>query len=74
MLWVPSLLLIFNSACTHHLEPVRSTIFFVEELFSVGEAALDAAVAFGGVGAIEVGDVLVADVAEPVIMGKIVRV
>ena len=64
----------FISAGTHHLEPIRSTVFFVKELLSVCETPLDAAVAFRGIRAIEVGNVLVADVTEPVITRKNVSV
>ena len=55
-----------SSAFAHHLEPIGSTIFFIEKFFSICESAFDATVAFWGVGAIEVGNVLIADVAEPV--------
>lgn len=47
------------------LEPVGSAVFAVEPLLAVREAARHAAFAFGRVGTIEEGDVLVADVAEP---------
>jgi len=47
------------------LEPQGPAVFFVEEGLAVGEAASDATGAFGIVGAVEEGDVLVADVTEP---------
>lgn len=47
------------------LEPEWAAVFAVEPLFAVGEAAGFAAGAFGVVGTVEEGDVLVADVAEP---------
>lgn len=47
------------------LEPVGPTVFLVEEFFAVGEEAGFAAFAFGRVGAVEVGDMLIAYVAEP---------
>lgn len=54
-----------QSSHTDELEPIGATVLLEEELLAVGEAARLAALAFGRVGAVEVGDVLVADVAEP---------
>ena len=54
------------SALADILEPVGSAVLLVEPGLTVGEAALDAALALVGVGAVEEGDVLVADIAEPV--------
>ena len=56
---------ILISAHPDVLEPVGPTIFLEKKLCAVGEEAGFAAFTFGGVGAVEVGDVLVADVAEP---------
>lgn len=53
------------SSHADELEPVGTTIFLEEEFLAVGEAAGFAAFAFGRVGAVEIGYVLVADVAEP---------
>jgi hypothetical protein len=47
------------------LEPQRSTVFAVQPWLAVGEEAGYAAGTAGAVGAVEEGDVLVADVAEP---------
>jgi len=47
------------------LEPVGPAVLLVQEGLAVGEAAGDAALALGRVGAVEEGDVLVANVAEP---------
>lgn len=55
------------STHTHVLEPIGPAVLLEEEVGPVGEQALLAALAFGRVGAVEVGDVLVADVAEPVL-------
>jgi hypothetical protein len=46
-------------------EPQRSAVLAVEPLLAVGEAAGDAALAFGAVGAVEEGYVLVAYISEP---------
>ena len=46
-------------------EPERSAVLLVQELLAVSEAAGYAAFAFRVVGAVEEGDVLIADVAEP---------
>ncbi len=53
-------------AHAHVLEPVGPAVFPMEPGLAVCEAAGDAALALGRVGAVEEGDVLVADVAEPV--------
>ena len=50
----------------HKLEPIRPAIFLKEPLLPVREATLDTASALWGVGAVEVGDVLIAYVSEPV--------
>ena len=47
------------------LEPIRSTVLFEEKLFPVCKFALFATRAFRRVWAIEVGNVLVADITEP---------
>ena len=47
------------------LEPVRPTVFELQERFASVELSGRAALALGGVGAVEVWDVLVADVTEP---------
>lgn len=54
-----------SSAHADILEPVGPAVLLVEEGFAVGEPARDAALALSRVGAVEEGDVLVADVAEP---------
>lgn len=54
------------SSHTNVFKPVGATIFLEEEFLAVGELARFAALAFGRVGAVEVGDVLVAYVSEPV--------
>lgn len=56
---------IYISSHTDELEPIGTTIFLEEESLAVGEAARSAAGALGRVGAVEIGYVLVADVAEP---------
>lgn len=48
------------------LEPVRPTIFLMQPGLSISEAALDTALTFWRVRAVEEGNVLVADIAEPV--------
>lgn len=50
---------------TNILEPQRPTVFAIQPLLAVGEAAGDAALTFGVIGAIEEGDVLVAYISEP---------
>ena len=55
-----------HSTHTHILKPVGPAVLLVQPCLAVGEAAGDAALALGGVGAVEVGDVLVADIAEPI--------
>lgn len=47
------------------LEPIRPAILLEQELLAVRKPARDTSLAFGGVGAVEVGDVLVAYIAEP---------
>ena len=54
-----------RSAHAGVLEPVGPAVFLVEEGLAVGEAAGHAALALGRIGAVEEGDVLVANVAEP---------
>ncbi len=56
-----------RSSFSDIFKPIGPAILFVEEILAVGEEALLASRAFGRVGAVEVGDVLVADVAEPVL-------
>ena len=51
------------------LEPVGAAILLLEERLSVVKLALGAATALGGVGAIEEGNMLVADISEPVHKG-----
>jgi hypothetical protein len=46
-------------------EVIRPTIVFLEEGLAVVKLAGDATSTFGGVGAVEEGDVLVADISEP---------
>ena len=53
------------SVHAHVCEPIWSTVLFEEEPFAVREAACNAAFAFGRLGAVEVGDVLISYVAEP---------
>lgn len=53
------------SSHTDELEPIGTAILLEEEFLAVGEAARSAPLAFGRVGAVEIGYVLVADVAEP---------
>lgn len=47
------------------LEPIRPAILLEQELLAVRKPARDTSLAFGGVGAVEVGGVLVAYIAEP---------
>lgn len=49
----------------HVFEPVRPAVFLVEEVFSIGESSCHASFALLRFGAVEVGNVLVADIAEP---------
>ena len=53
------------SSHTNVFEPVWSAVFFLQKGFSVGESAGDATSTFGRVRAVEEGDVLVANIAEP---------
>jgi hypothetical protein len=53
------------SAHANILEPVRPAVLHVEEGFAVGEQAGLAALTLGRIGAVEEGDVLIADIAEP---------
>lgn len=48
------------------LEPVRTAVVLVQPSLAVGESPGDAALALGRVGAVEEGNVLVPNVAEPV--------
>lgn len=54
-----------SSSHSDELEPIGAAVLLEKEFLAVGEAARFAALAFGRVGAVEIGDVLVADVAEP---------
>lgn len=56
---------LYLSSRTDELEPIGTTILLEKESLAVGEAARSAAGALGRVGAVEIGYVLVADVAEP---------
>jgi hypothetical protein len=47
------------------LEPYRTAVFAVQPCLAIREAASNAALALGGVGAVEEGDVLISDIAEP---------
>lgn len=47
------------------LEPVGSAVFPVEPGLAIGETAGNAALALGGVGTVEEGNVLIANIAEP---------
>lgn len=55
------------------LEPQRSTVLSIEPLLAVCKAACDASLTFGTVGAIEEGNVLVADVPEPMDLALILE-
>jgi len=57
-----------TSAHADVLEPVGPAVLLVEEGFAVRKSARDAALALSRVGAVEEGDVLVSDVAEPVLV------
>ena len=48
-----------------HLEPVRSAVFLIEARAISKPSCLATFVAFWAAGAVEIGDVLVADIAEP---------
>ena len=48
-------------------EPERAAVIIIQPGLAVSKSSLDAAAALGRVRAIEEGDVLVADVAEPVL-------
>ena len=48
------------------LEPVRPAVFLVQPGLAVSKATLNTALTFWRVGAVEEGDVLVTDIAEPV--------
>ncbi len=50
------------------LEIHMSTILLVQPFLAIGEASRNAAFAFRTVGTVEEGDVLVADVLEPIIL------
>ena len=47
------------------LEPVGSAVFPVEPGLAIGETAGDATLALGRVGAVEEGNMLIANIAEP---------
>ena len=51
------------------LEPVGAAILLLEEWLSVVKLALGATTALGGVGAVEEGNMLVADISEPIHQG-----
>ncbi len=54
-----------SSAHADVLEPVRPAVLFVQPRLAVGETACDATFALWRVRAVEVGNVLVADITEP---------
>lgn len=54
------------SAHTSIFEPVGTAIFSVKERLTIRQSASNTALAFGRVGAVEEGDVLVANITEPV--------
>ena len=62
-----------GSVHTNVLEPQRPTVLPVQPLLAVGEAACGAPLALGVVGAVEKGDMLVANVAEPVDLALILK-
>lgn len=66
----PSLNTVCNFAvCLTHtdvFEPIPSAVFLLQEGLAFTESASDATLALRRVGAIEVGDVLVTDIAEPI--------
>ncbi len=49
----------------HVFEPVRPAVFLVKEVLPIGEGTRHASFAFIRLGAVEVGNMLVANVAEP---------
>lgn len=57
--------LIRNLILADKLKPIGATVLLVEESFAVGELSCLASFAFRRIWAVEVGDMLVADVAEP---------
>jgi hypothetical protein len=54
-----------SSAHANVLEPVWPAVLFVQPCLAIGETAGNATLALGRVGAVEVGNMLVADIAEP---------
>lgn len=56
------------------LKPIRATVLLVEEFFAVGELPCLASFAFRRIRAVEVGDMLVAYVAEPIASNLLVSV
>ena len=54
-----------NSIHPNVLEPIRPTILFQQEIIAFFEISRFTTFAFGGVGAVEVGDMVIANVAEP---------
>ena len=57
----------FFSIYSGNVEPHRSTVFFEQEPFPVRESSRDTARALGRIGTVEVGDMLVSYVAEPIV-------
>lgn len=57
--------LFLPSAHTGIFEPVRPAVFSVEEWFTICQSAGDTALAFGRIGAVEEGNVLITNISEP---------
>lgn len=55
------------------LEPVGPAVFAMEECFAIGKATRHAALAFRRVGAVEEGDMLIPNVAEPVNLALVLK-
>lgn len=54
-----------NLTLADKLKPIRAAVFFVEEFFAVGELPCLTSFAFRRIRAVEIGNMLVAYVAEP---------
>ena len=62
--------IVLSSRClarAHIFEPVWSAVFFQQPSFSICEAASHAALTFGRVWAVEIRNMLVANISEPII-------